>query len=126
MKYFIFTLLLIILVVKANKDDKDLIVNLSNNNVNLNLKCKHYTDCYNCTLARCEWGPSVANKKKNDCKMRVHLPIEDDDGHIEYPDVECMRDEVTGMMSNKNRCLNRPKELFVTNLLDMGKVCVDY
>lgn len=29
-----------------------------NNGINLNQTCSTYTDCFNCTLAKCDWGTS--------------------------------------------------------------------
>ena len=62
---------LIVCTASANLDDENLTVDLKHNLVNLNLKCHQYIDCYNCTLARCDWSRSYTNKKVMNCKMLV-------------------------------------------------------
>ena len=59
-------------------------MNLNDNLVNLNYKCHNYVDCYNCTLARCEWGQSDFNKKIFDCKMPVVDNFEEHDDEEDH------------------------------------------
>ena len=108
--------ILLICSVNANEDDnaKDYPIDLSTNLVNLNQKCHNYIDCYNCTLARCEWGSRSdascqvldseqclsQTKRVFECKMPVvnnyeHHDDEDmDKGPIRKDKTyECQRDE---------------------------------
>jgi hypothetical protein len=66
--------------INASVDEENLDMSLMNNQVNLNFKCQHYTDCYNCTLARCDWGPIESKRDFYECNMPVVENFEED-GH---------------------------------------------